>query len=188
MHRPPEGLADEVSRELMGEAVLWAGSPDRWAYGARRWRKAVLGIPFTAFAVFWTWQATRGLPLHGEVGFAWFFPAWGCMFVLFGLSMLLSPLMHAWAAGGVYYVVTEKRAVIFERVFRLKIRSFRPSSVARFERVSRGGPGGDLIFERVVERRSRGGADTTEIGFLGLADCAGAERALNRLIASQPSN
>jgi hypothetical protein len=70
---------------------------------------------------FWTYQASH-IPAKCDQGFAVFFPLWGLMFVLFGLSMLLSPLWAAWTAGSVYYVVTERRAIIFEKKLELNIR------------------------------------------------------------------
>lgn len=183
MTSPPAALADAVSRELQGERVLWAGVPDRWAYASRYWKTALIGIPFAAFAMFWTYQAGHIPAKGGGLGFAVFFPLWGVMFIFFGLTMLLSPLWAAWMAGSVYYVVTERRAVIFEKNLKLKIQSFPRSSVSGYERVSSGGAGGSIIFQRVTERSVRG-ARVKEIGFLGLPEYAGAEQALNKLVAT----
>ena len=105
MQPPPASIAEAVSRELLGERILWAASPDRWAYASRYWKTALFGIPFAAFAIFWTYQASH-IPAKVVQGLAVFFPLWGLMFVLFGLTMLLSPLWAAWTAGSVYYVVT----------------------------------------------------------------------------------
>jgi|ERR1700683_1657659 len=182
MQSPPASITEAVSHELLGEPVVWAASPDRWAYASKYWKTALFGIPFAAFAVFWTYQASH-IPAKGGQGFAVFFPLWGLMFVLVGLSMLLSPLWAAWTAGSVYYVVTERRAIIFEKRLKLKIQSFSRSSVARYERVSSGGPGGSIIFQRIVDR-SGWGNRVKEIGFIGLSEYAGAEQALNKLVAS----
>ena len=95
------------------------------------------------------------IPARGGQGFAVAFPLWGLMFVLFGLAMLLSPLWAAWTAGSVYYVVTERRAIIFEKRLKLNIQSFSRSSVAGYERVSSGGAGGSIIFQRIVDGRGR---------------------------------
>jgi hypothetical protein len=182
MTSPPDAIADAVSRELQGERVLWAGLPDRWAYASKYWKTALIGIPFAAFAIFWTYQASHIPAKGGSLAFAVFFPLWGVMFVFFGLSMIMSPLWAAWIAGSVYYVVTEHRAIIFEKNLRLKIHSFPRSSVSGYERVSRGGAGGSIIFQRVTERSGRG-TRVKEIGFIGLPEYAGAEQALNKLVA-----
>jgi hypothetical protein len=184
MQSPPPSIAEAVSRELQGERVLWAASPDRWAYASRYWKTALFGIPFASFAIFWTYQASHVPTAKGSPGFAVFFPLWGLMFVLFGLSMLLSPLLAAWSAGSVYYVVTERRAVIFEKKLKLKIQSFSRSAVSAYERVSSGGPGGNIIFQRIADRGGRGATRVKEIGFIGLPEYSEAEQALNKLLAS----
>lgn len=182
MQSAPASIVDAISRELLGERVLWAASPDRWAYASKYWTTALFGIPFAAFAIFWTYQASH-IPEKGGQGFGVFFPLWGLMFVMFGLSMLLSPLWAAWTAGNVYYVVTERRAVIFEKGLKLSIRSFPRSSVAGYERVSSGGAGGSIIFQRIATRSGRG-TRVKEVGFIGLQDYVAAEQALNKLVAS----
>ena len=184
MQEPPASIAEAVSRELQAERVLWAASPDRWAYASKYWKTALFGIPFASFAIFWIYQATHVPAAKNAHGFAVFFPLWGLMFVLVGLSMLLSPLWAAWAAGSVYYVVTERRAIIFEKKFKLNIQSFSRAAVSGYERVSSGGPGGNIIFQRITDRSGRGATRVREIGFIGLPEYAGAEQALNKLVAS----
>jgi len=186
MQQAPAILRDDVKRELAGERVLWAGVPTRWGYVARSWKTALFGIPFTAFSVFYTFEA-GGVSGKGEHAFMLFFPLWGMIFVAIGLTMLLSPLFEALAAGRTYYVVTERRSVIFERRLRLKIHSFHATGFGGFERVSRGGNGGDIVFQRNVERGSKGGARTTEVGFFGLADVFRAEKALEEMLARAKS-
>jgi len=180
MQSPPVAIAAAVSREIQGEHVFWAGSPDRWAYASKYWKTSLLAIPFAAFAIFGTYQVT-GLPAIGDSGFAIF--SWGAVFVLVLLSLLLSPLWAAWMAGGVYYVVTERRAIIFEKHSKLQIRSFPRYSVSGYDCVSSGGAGGSIIFERVTERFGRG-TRVREIGFIGLPEYAAAEQALKKLVAS----
>ena len=183
---PPEAIAADVRRELAGEGLLWAGRPDPWDYARGTWSTAAFGIPFLAFAVFWTHQVAR-LPAKASGGgpgaIATFFPLWGLMFVGFGLAMLLTPFFTAWRARQVYYVVTTRRAIIFARPWRLRIRSFNPAGLAAFERISHGGARVSIVFQREIERRGRG-PRTREIGFIGLADFAGAEKALIRLTSS----
>ena len=181
MEPAPVSIADAVSNELKGERVLWAASPNRWAYASRYWKTAVFGIPFAAFAIFWTYQVSH-IPAKGDQSFSFFGFLWGLMFVGFGLSMLLSPLWAAWTATNVYYVVTDRRAVIFEKPFRLKIQSFPPSAVATYERVSNGGLGGNIIFQRISEGSGRG-TRIREIGFVGVKEYASAVRALDELVS-----
>ena len=184
MDPAPPAISDAVSRELSGEHVLWAASPNRWAYANKYWKTALFGIPFAAFAIFWTYMATHGVS-KGHAAIPLFFPLWGLMFVGIGLAMLASPLFAAFAARNVYYVVTQRRAVIFEKPLRLSIRSFDGSSLGGFERVSGGGAAGSIIFQRNIERRGKG-TRITEVGFIGLRDFAAAEQALRRMMAARP--
>ena len=163
--------------------MLWADFPDRWAYASKYWTSFLFGVPLFAFAVFWTYQASK-IPAKGSNGVDVFFPFWGSLFIVAGLSMLLSPLWAAWKAGNVYYVVTDCRAVIFEEGFKFAIQSFPRSSLANYNRVSGGGIKGDIIFQRVVTRNGKT-TQLKEIGFIGLRDYKGAERALETLVANR---
>lgn len=180
MQAAPPSIAEDVSRELLGEGILWAGTPDRWAYARKRLNKALFAIPWTAFAIFWTWGATQEAASKGD-GVQWLFLLWGSLFIVFGLGMLFSTLWAAWVAGRMYYVVTEKRAVIFEKSLKLKIQSFSPAAASVYERVSAGGPAGDIIFEQIHKKGAKGRPYVIDIGFLALPDCSGAEQALKRL-------
>jgi len=181
MDSPPEFLAEAVSRETGGLRVLWSATPDPSGYARNRWKRAWMGIPFTAFAVFWTWGASGGFSANHGKEPPVFFILWGCMFIVFGLGILLSPVFALWKAGRVFYVVTEKGAIIFEKVWSLKIQSFDASGFGGFERVSRGDREGDILFQRNIERRGRN-TSVSEVGFLGLRDYAEAEAALREMM------
>lgn len=181
MDSPPPILSKAVERETSGSKVLWSARPDSWSYARTRYKQALIGIPFTAFFVVWTLGACGGFSnTSGKSSPLLFFFA-GCMFIFFGLSMLLSPLFALWKAGRVFYVVTERSAIIFEHVWSLKIHSFDASALHGFERVSRGNRDGHVIFQRTIERRSKS-TRVAEAGFFGLRDYAGAERALRSMM------
>jgi len=181
MNVPPPELAGSVATELGSEEILWAASPRSWDYARHKWKGAWIGIPFTAFSIFWTWGASGGL--SGGKSAPTFFVLWGVMFICIGLSILLSPVFAAWKASRVYYMVTPKRAIIFEKIWSLKIQSFDASSFGGFERVSSGGISGDVVFQRSIERCGKG-TSVTEVGFLGLADFREAEDALRKMMES----
>jgi hypothetical protein len=178
---PPELFAEAVSRETAGSKILWTGSPEAQGYARNRWKQAWIGIPFTAFAVFWTWGASGGLSVKNGKPPPVFFPLWGCMFIFIGLCILLSPFFAMWKAGRVFYVVTDRNALIFEKIWSLKVQSFDASGFGGFERVSSGGVAGDILFQRNIERHGKG-TRITEVGFLGLQDFAPAEQALRRMM------
>jgi hypothetical protein len=181
MESPPQLLLQAVTRETSGSKMLWSARPDPWGYARSRWKHAWFGIPFTAFAVFWTWGASGGFSRSNGKSPPPFFVLWGCMFIVIGLCILLSPVFALWKARRVFYVMTERSAIIFEKTWSLKIQSFDASGFGGFERVSRGDREGDILFQRTIERRGKG-TRVTEIGFLGLQDFAEAERALRSMM------
>ena len=87
----PYALADILERELEPkERVVWRGQPDVVRFVIRNIGVFLFGIPFFAFAVFWTTTAVSGFVRHGAMGksaFPWFFILWGGMFVTIGASM-----------------------------------------------------------------------------------------------------
>lgn len=164
----PSCLNDAVTSELGAEHVLWSDSPAPWAYGRRFWKNSLIGIPFTAFAVFWTLGASGRLEsFHSAKPAPDFFILWGLMFVAIGVGMLLSPLIAGVKAKRVYYVLTDKRAVIFEKVFTTKITSIHREALSGFERVSHGDKQGDIVFRRTFTGSGRGRREEV-VGFLGL--------------------
>src|SRR5260370_4184672 len=181
MGSPPQLLPQAVARESSGSKMLWSARPGPWGYARSRWKHAWIGIPFTAFAMFWTWGASGGFSGSSGKQPPPFFVLWGCMFILIGLCILLSPVFALWKAGRVFYVVTERSAIIFEKTWSLKIQSFDASGFGGFERVSRGERDGDILFQRTIERRGKGTC-VTEVGFLGLRDYAEVEQALKSMM------
>jgi hypothetical protein len=95
--------------------------------------------------------------------------------------MLLAPIIAGVKAERVYYVLTDKRAVIFEKLFTTKIISIHREALSRFERVSYGGKRGDLIFRRTVTGIGKGRREEV-VGFLGLDCFREAEAALWKLL------
>src|SRR4051812_7524325 len=111
MDSPPPVLSQAVQRETMDLKVIWSARPDPWSYARSRWKGALMGIPFTAFAVFWTWGASGGFSGSSGKSPPRFFLLWGCMFIVIGLCILLSPVYALWKASRVFYVVRERGAI-----------------------------------------------------------------------------
>src|SRR5215216_317047 len=91
----PSALQQRLQRELLpGERVVWQARPAPSSRALTGASAFLFGIPFVAFALFWTWGATHSDgPAGGrKAGFGWFGYLWGGMFVAIGASMLLTPL------------------------------------------------------------------------------------------------
>jgi len=177
---PPPLLADAVHKELQGESILWAGQPQFAAYLQQK-NITVRGCIFLACVLaFGAWKLATGSwdpsPQHGFDRFA--FLIFGFVIGGAALNHYFLPLWDVMGDGRLFYVVTENRAVIFHQRWSLHIESFENPS---FERVSGGGSSGSIILKRIYTRGAKGGPHVEEIGFLGLASYAGAERALHEM-------
>jgi hypothetical protein len=109
--------------------------------------------------------------------------------------MVLSPLWAVFRASATAYVVTDRRAVIFDRgFFATQVRSFGPMALDDITLRERGDGSGDLIFKRESYYQpgywsgsgthryySPGGYRTQEIGFFGIPEVRHVERLLRDL-------
>ena len=170
----PASLRQILRRELApNKRLVWQARPAPVSRMLASSGTFVLGIPFFAFAVFWTWGATGGFakaqsghyPKMGLFGFLW-----GGMFVLIGASMLLSPLWAWWVARHTLYAITARRALLIEAPFRRTIQSFADERLTMVTRREGASGRGDIIFERQASRGSKGGTVYRDIGSFGLAD------------------
>lgn len=110
---------EEIRPELLpDEQILWSGKSDPTAPpGISDVLQSLVGLLFTAFAVFWTLMASGVLFIprhsHGQAGPPVFFPIIGVAFILVGLYRMLSPFTYRrWVRNGTTYAVTNRRIVV----------------------------------------------------------------------------
>jgi hypothetical protein len=186
-------LQSELERELApGECVVWSGQPIPSRYSRGTWPIVLFGIPWTAFALFWTGGAfwgTRQIPSDDAMatGFRWLFPLFGLPFILVGVGMLSSPWWLRRKAGRVLYAVTDRRAILFEPAWRgaRKVRSFEPAALQALERTEHSDGSGDLIFTRDAWRDSDGDRRTSQVGFTGVPRVREVEEVIRKLAAGR---
>ena len=182
----PYALADILERELEPkERVVWRGQPDVVRFMIRRIAIFLFGIPFCAFAVFWTVSATSRPMARGAMGksaFPWFVARLGGMFIAIGAFMLLSPLLSWWVARRTLYAVTDRRALLIEAPWRRRIQAFAGERLLNVVRVEDGYGRGDIILERLPISGSRGRTTVREIGFFGLEDVKHVEQLLRATV------
>jgi hypothetical protein len=156
-----------------GERLLWYGKPDPKRQLVGAFAIMLFGIPWTAFAVFWT-AAASGL-IWGEERIGWLslFGLFGVPFVLVGLGMLTSPYWMYRQAQGTVYMLTNRRAAIISGLRSRKIQSFAGPDIDLIERTERANGKGDVMFATVAGNKS-----PQRIGFLGIADARRVERLL----------
>lgn len=154
-----------------GERLLWEGEP---AKGLRingaAITKSLFGIPFLAFALFWTYGASDSFStfLAPTLGFKTFFPMFGILFILVGLYMLVG--QYFWGAykrGRTRYALSDKRAFIASQAIRKEL-NFYPIKAATEVHMK---PGTETsIYFAVRIYRSKNGARRVPLGFEYISD------------------
>lgn len=184
----PQNLKDQIRRELeIGESIVWSGMPIRRFFTPAATATFIFGIPWTAFAVFWTIGAGIGT-LFTSNGFSLFsfFPLFGIPFVLIGLGMLSAPLAAYKKSGKTAYVITDRRAITFEGGSSTVVRSYPPEKLRDIYRSEKRNGSGDVIIKLHAWRDSDGDKSTQELGFHGVQDVRKVESLLKKLAARAP--
>jgi hypothetical protein len=173
-------LDSELSK---GERVTWVGRPIPWLMARSVLPVALMGIPFTAFAVFWIAVAS-GFRFPHFSTWGSLFPLFGVPFVCVGLGMLLSPIWTYRRATRTIYAITDRRALTIETdpLGRVTTHSFEPPHLTIVTRMQRADGTGNLVFRR--EHRGAGrNHRMVDIGFLAVADVREVEDHIRQLIA-----
>jgi hypothetical protein len=161
----PAPLQQRIHRELAaGERVVWASQPLAGKSAKQSAPIFLFGIPWTAFAVFWTWHASNGLALFG---------LFGLPFIAIGLLMLSAPWWAARGSARSAYVITDRRAlsIVHERGNSVVVRSYVPSQLSSLARTEADDGSGSITY----------GEGNVAL-FSNIADVARVERHLINLI------
>ena len=181
----PRELRSQVELELQsGERIMWMEQPVPGIFASRANGLVLFGIPWTAFAIFWTVTATRTFT-GGEFGnMGWLFALFGVPFILIGMRMLTGPCWERRRAARTAYVITDRRAMILEAGWRggMNVRSFDPPALrVDLQRKQNPNGTGDVIFKQELRRTNKGRARTINIGFLAVRDVKGVEEMVRAL-------
>jgi hypothetical protein len=169
-----------------GERIVWLRQPVPWLIWRASLVVLIFGVPWTAFAVFWTLGAAGLIGTSGARPSGWWayiFPLWGVPFILIGFAMLSSPYWTARAARRTIYAITNRRAVVWlaKGWGKTEVQSFEPKRLLSLTRTERANGSGDLVFEQFRETH---GSSTTTIrrGFMGLSNVRDAEEVLRETL------
>jgi hypothetical protein len=186
----PPAIRSQVETELeSGERAVWMDQPIPRKMARKTLPGVLFGIPWTAFAIFWVVMASHGVAKGGNNGPGIFFPLFGLPFVLIGFGMLSSPYWTARKARRSVYVVTDRRAILIlaKTLGGFTVQSFRPQQLNELQRNQNSDGSGDLIFQTLVSRSSKGREHITHVGFLAVRDVKFVED-LVRALAEQTQN
>ena len=178
----PFSLQEIISSEIeRGEKVLWAGQPDPARFARKSLPIVIFGIPWTAFALFWV-AGAAGFKIP-DFNKGWdLFPLFGVPFVLIGLGMLSAPQWLKRKARNTAYVVTDKRAVIFEGGRNTAIRSFGPEALEDLKRTQRADGSGDIAFCARNPFQNQDTRGVMDVGFFGIAEVKHVEDLLRDIV------
>ncbi len=158
----PKKFQSMVDRELEPEErVKWIGMPIPRFFTGASTGSFLFAIPWTAFAIFWlvgSWYQSKNVP----------FTLFGVPFVLIGFGLLSSPLFTYRRSFKTVYVITNKRAIIFNGGWSTIVRSFLPASLGEIYRRERKNGSGDVFISKRAWRDSNGDRNSEEIGFLSV--------------------
>jgi hypothetical protein len=179
----PANLRQVIQEELEpNERYVWLAQPRPGAFAKKAIPVVIFGIPWTAFALFWTCGASGfQVPDFNQPG-GWF-ALFGLPFVLIGLGMLSAPWWLLRAARRTAYAITDRRAILFEGGFGVKIRSFRAGQLGGVYRRQRADGWGDVILAESTSTDSEGYKRTNQVGFYGIPDVKAVESLLRQIVA-----
>lgn len=183
--RLPNELRSMIESEIhAGERIAWVEQPVPGRLARASWPIVLFGIPWTAFAIFWTASAAWGISNSRNAGFFWAFPLFGLPFILIGLGMLSSPFWIRQQASRSAYVLTDRRAIIFRAGWRgsVTVRSFEPERLNDLRRKQNTDGSGDLVFVQDLHRDSDGDSRSTDVGFLAVSDVKAVEALVRGLV------
>jgi hypothetical protein len=175
---PPE-LRRVVHDELgPDEQLRWVGQPDAGTHAMRSIPVMLIGIVFAGMSLFIMSQASA----MGTGGPS-LFPLFGCVFVLIGLGVATAPFWMAWTAGRTVYMVTSRRAVIFQQRMGLHVKSYDADDFTDYERIERGDGRGDIIFRHHIWHDNKGQRQSNQEGFIGIENVRHVDDLLQDLMA-----
>ncbi|REJ78186.1 MAG: hypothetical protein DWQ47_17770 [Acidobacteria bacterium] len=178
----PRKMQELVNSELeIGERVVWSGMPRPAFFTPSSTGAFLFGIPWTAFAVFWTVMAGAGTWF--TTGFSVFslFPLFGIPFILIGFGMLSAPVFSYTRSRKTAYVITDRRAISFEGGRSTVIRSFPPEKLTSIYRNEKRNGFGDVIIDYKQWRDSDGDRQSEQLGFMRIPNARDVERLLKDL-------
>jgi len=174
-------LREMLERELeSGERVEWTGNPKARFFTPSSVGAFLFAIPWTGFAVFWTFGAA-GFKLPDFSKGVDFFPLFGLPFIFVGLAMLSTPLWSYKRAKRTLYAITNKRAITLQGGRSITVKSYMPDDLFDIYRKERRDGSGDIFFNSWSGASERMNEANSLSGFLGVSGVRNVEQRLRKL-------
>ena len=188
---PPE-LDARVRSELQrDEQLLWVGQPLPGRFARSGCLLALIGVPFTAFGLFWT--AGAALAAGHISGVFSCFAIFGLPFLVAGLGLLGSPYWLRQRAKRTCYALTDRRGIVWNTGWwgSVEIRSYGPGQLTRIRRVEYPDGCGNLVFEEFTTVGNSDGhatSTTRRYGFMAIPRVHEVEELLRKVLLAGGKN
>jgi hypothetical protein len=178
----PDGLRAAIKSALdSGERIVWVGRPHPRHYVVQTIPLLLFAVPFTLIPAM---MIAPDVGLHipgvslGENQSGWF----AVPFLIIGVGLLATPFWAVRIARRTGYVLTDRRAIIFDGVRPWTIYTFLHDRLRNLNRTERRDGSGNLIFLKSVEQNSPGNPEPTERGFMAIPNVKQVEELVRRLV------
>lgn len=167
------------------ESILWCGAPaEKQRFSIRETPTFLFGIPFLAFAIFWTTMAASASS-GGPFGVV--FPLFGIPFIAVGIFLVfILPYKTLKNRNNAVYAITDKRVYILYDNSQQKLVSYERYQLSNITVEIKDGNTGNIRFQTgqyydTTGRRGRyGTVRSVYDGFYGISDVQYVFRILNQ--------
>ena len=172
----PADLREKIDRELGPEEVIhWIDQPIVRFFTPVTLAMLQLGFSFIVFAL-WQWGAS---------GFGALLWNASMLAMYFGVQVLLISLYASFMTKKdtlkTAYIITDRRAILFEGHSPMTIRSYLPNQLQNVYRQENKNGSGNVVITFHYVRDNEGGKSKESIGFMDIRDPKGAEKFLREL-------
>ncbi|MBB3764510.1 PH domain-containing protein [Sphingomicrobium lutaoense] len=167
----PDPLEKALKAELgAGEHLRWHGRANMGVANLAAFGIWLFAIPWTGFALFWTFMAWHGVNESGEMGLMRYaFPAFGIPFILIGLGMLAAPFLGLFTNREIIHGVTNRRLITLIKVGKsLKVKSLQAHQIGPVTRWEGKAGRGKISIETHTSRDSEGSRRTETVDLIGI--------------------
>lgn len=180
-----DGLDLALRRELeTGEFVRWQGRPIS-RIRLSEFTIWVFAVPWTAFALFWTFMAYVAVDSM-KSGWGWAFPIFGLPFICVGFGMLSKPFWPLYLARRTLFAITHQRVIRLRLSRKLDVLSLPANAIGVMQRTENRDGSGTLRILMRKWRDSDGDAQTEWFELGEVADILRVEKQLLGIAENAP--
>ena len=175
--RLQELVNDELAED---ENIEWIGKPIPTRFALKAIPHVLVGLIWIGFALYWAPPTGKFklVPLDNSFDL---FTLIGYVSIIVGMGIVCSPVWMLWKARRTAYVLTNKRAILFDGVWSTEIRSYWPANLKNLRRTQNSDGSGDLIFDRELNVDNDGKKKIVNRGFIAIRNVKKVEERVRQI-------